>query len=531
MIIVLACDTFSTHNNGTTISAQRLVSELRKKGHEVRVITTGEPGEGLYICPHYQHGLVSTLASWQGVSIGKPDDEVILKALEGADVVHCYMPFVLSKRVAKLAKQCGVACTAAFHCQPEDITYNLGMSSCGFMADFFYWALREFFYKKVNYIHCPSQFIADELEKNHYKGKRYVISNGISERFQHEDIPKIPQLKGKFCILMVGRLSKEKRQDVLIKACLLSKHAQDIQLILAGHGPKETKYRRMAQKLPNPAIFGFYSQEDLVRLINMCDLYVHASDVEIEAISCMEAFACGLVPVISKSNMSATPQFALCENSLFKRADAQDLANKIDYWIEHPEEKKAMAQKYIESSAKYRLDDCVNRMIDMFREASSASTVSALCVCYKQSRSQCLHPQITSTVNRSPHSYRARDVRRLVRQKKRDGFRNVLHTAHSPQGDPLDYLLLVLDGALRHIGVDESRNHHIAANLVSPHFLRDRTRIPHKCGLRCSVRRLTRSTPRTHDGANGHDASSSLFHHIGENRTRHRHRTDCICCE
>ena len=372
MIIVLACDTFSTHNNGTTISAQRLVAELRKKGHEVRVITTGEPGEGLYICPHYQHGLVSTLASWQGVNIGKAVDSVILEALNGADVVHCYMPFVLSKRVVKLAKQCGVACTAAFHCQPEDITYNLGMSSCGFMADFFYWALREFFYKNVNYIHCPSQFIGDELEKHGYKGKRYVISNGISEQFKQESIPKIPQLKGKFCILMVGRLSKEKRQDVLIKACTVSRHAQDIQLILAGHGPKEAKYRRMAQKLANPAIFGFYSQEDLMHLINMCDLYVHASDVEIEAISCMEAFACGLVPVIAKSNMSATPQFALCENSLFKRGDSQDLANKIDYWIEHPEEKKMWSQKYIESSGKYRLDECVNRMVDMFREASSS---------------------------------------------------------------------------------------------------------------------------------------------------------------
>ena len=171
---------------------------------------------------------------------------------------------------------------------------------------------------------------------------------------------------------MVGRLSKEKRQDVLIKACTLSRHAQDIQLILAGHGPKEAKFRRMAQKLANPAIFGFYSQEDLMHLINMCDLYVHASDVEIEAISCMEAFACGLVPVIAKSNMSATPQFALCENSLFKRGDSQDLANKIDYWIEHPEEKKMWSQKYIESSGKYRLDECVNRMVDMFREASSS---------------------------------------------------------------------------------------------------------------------------------------------------------------
>ena len=33
----------------------------------------------------------------------------------------------------------------------------------------------------------------------------------------------------------------------------------------------------------------------------MSDLYVHAADVEIEAMSCMEAFAGGLVPVIANS--------------------------------------------------------------------------------------------------------------------------------------------------------------------------------------------------------------------------------------
>ena len=101
----------------------------------------------------------------------------------------------------------------------------------------------------------------------------------------------------------------------------------------------------------------------------MCDLYVHAADVEIEAISCIEAFSCGLVPVIANSQLSATKQFALCNNSLFVPGNAQDLADKIDFWIEHPEIKKEYSEKYIESSHQYRLDYCVDRMVDMFHEA------------------------------------------------------------------------------------------------------------------------------------------------------------------
>ena len=67
----------------------------------------------------------------------------------------------------------------------------------------------------------------------------------------------------------------------------------------------------------------------------MSDLYVHAADAEIEAIACIEAFSSGLVPVIANSPKSATPQFALDERSLFEAGNPKDLADKIDYWIEH----------------------------------------------------------------------------------------------------------------------------------------------------------------------------------------------------
>lgn len=378
MRIVVVTDQYSNTSNGTTVSSRMLVKELVKRNHEVRVLTTGQNGENIYICPTYEKGIIPTLARWQGTVIAKADERIIREALTGAELVHCYMPFLLSKKTAKIAKEMGIPCTSGFHVQPENITYNIGTSSCGFMGDFFYHALHWFFYKNIEHIHCPSQFIADELAKHGYKSKLHVISNGVNELFRPNPLPKIPQLKGKFCILMVGRLSKEKRQDVLIKACSLSKHANDIQLILAGHGPKEEKYRRLGSILSNPVIFGFYSQPDLANLINMCDLYVHAADVEIEAISCIEAFSCGIVPVIANSQLSATKQFALCNNSLFVPGNAQDLADKIDYWIENPTIKAEYSQKYVESSYQYRLDTCVDRMVDMFQEAISDNQKQSL---------------------------------------------------------------------------------------------------------------------------------------------------------
>ena len=48
---------------------------------------------------------------------------------------------------------------------------------------------------------------------------------------------------------------------------------------------------------------------------------------------------------------------------------AQDCADKIDYWIEHPEERKLAGQEYARSSNKYKLSSCVNQMIDFFQEA------------------------------------------------------------------------------------------------------------------------------------------------------------------
>ena len=85
--------------------------------------------------------------------------------------------------------------------------------------------------------------------------------------------------------------------------------------------------------------------------------------------SCMEAFACGLVPVIADSPRSATPQFALDGRSLFPAGDSSALAEKIDWWMEHPEERREMGLRYGEHARQYALERSIAQMEEMFRLA------------------------------------------------------------------------------------------------------------------------------------------------------------------
>lgn len=369
MKILLVMDQFDDKNNGTTISAQRLAATLREHGNEVRTVSVGEVTEDRYSLKELKllPGVRSIVHN-QGMLFAYPEKIVLERAVGWADVVHFLMPFFVSVRGLKIAKRLGVPHTAAFHVQPENVSYNIGLGKFESVNSTIYTYFRRF-YNQFSHVHCPSRFIAGELKRHGYTAKLHVISNGVDRDFTYRKAEKPEGLQDKFAILMVGRLSSEKRQDVLIEAVRKSKYESRIQLFLAGRGPKQKKLESLGQALTNRPVIGFYTKEELLSLFSVCDLYAHAADVEIEAISCIEAFSSGLVPVIADSKKSATPQFALDERSLFRAGDSGDLARKIDYWIEHGEERRRMERVYSEHGRQYNIDSCVFQMEEMFAEA------------------------------------------------------------------------------------------------------------------------------------------------------------------
>ncbi len=369
MKILLVIDQFDHGNNGTTISAQRFARTLQQHGNEVRVISTGEEEEGKYAVREWRIPIFDGLIKSQGMMFARPNKTTLRTAMEWADVVHFLMPFALSIEGERVARELHKPCTAAFHVQPENITSSIGMGNAQLVNKALYKGFCRIFYNKFTHIHCPSEFIAGQLRKNGYTAQLHVISNGVDRDFVYRKEPKTPELEGKFVVLMIGRLSVEKRQDVLIEAVNRSRYRGRIQLMLAGQGPRLGTLEKQGEQLPWPPVIGFYSKEELLHLLAMSDLYVHSADVEIEAISCIEAFASGLVPVIADSPKSATPQFALDDRSLFKAGNPTDLARKMDYWIEHEEERKRMEHLYAEHGRKYSIDHCVGQIEEMFRQA------------------------------------------------------------------------------------------------------------------------------------------------------------------
>ena len=365
MKILLVMDQYENANNGTTISARRFAEGLRKRGHEVKILTTGTEGEDKFIVKTLRLPIgISKIIKSQGMSFAVPNKDKIKEALQDVDIVHFYMPFWLSRATLKMVEELKIPHTSAFHVQPENITYTIKLGKNDFVNKKIYSEFRDDFFNKFRHIHCPSQFIADELKANGYTAKLHVISNGIEDKFKY--MPKEPH--DKIYITMVGRLSGEKRQDLLFEAIKKSKYEKDIQLILAGKGPKYKQYVKLGENLTNKPIIKFVDEKELMKILQKTDLYVHTSDAEIEAISCLEAVACGNVPIIANSNKSATPQFALDERSLFEAGNSDDLAKKIDMWLEDEEELERMRKVYSESAEKYRIEKSMEKIEEMFKD-------------------------------------------------------------------------------------------------------------------------------------------------------------------
>ena len=370
MVITFVMDQYGDTGNGTTVTAMRFADVLKKKGHEVRILTASKiEGDGIFVLPEYKIPLFHKIIEKESMKIAVPDETILRKAIEGSDVVHMMMPFKVQNAARKLAEEMHIATTAAFHVQPENMSYGAHLKWLpGFNAAIFRYMKK--FYSHYNHIHAPSENTKRILLQHKFTGNIHAISNGVAEDFRKLDVPRPEKYEGKFVIMMVGRYAVEKRQNILIKAIGQSKYNDKIQLVLAGKGPTEKKLRKLSAKhLKNPAEFIFLPKEELIKQINACDLYVHASNVENEAISCIEAFTCGLVPVISDSDASATKQFALTEQNLFPADDYAALAQRIDWFIEHPEEREKQSREYCEYAKQFAIEPCVDRLVEVFNTA------------------------------------------------------------------------------------------------------------------------------------------------------------------
>jgi glycosyltransferase involved in cell wall biosynthesis len=295
--IAFVADAYRHGLGGGVVSGARFVEALRKD-HDVVVVTVGKDEPGFVGLRGFELPLRAMKAMrWR---FAVPDAARLEKAFEAVDVVHLQHPFWLAFGALRAARRVGTPVVSAFHVQPENLLYNVGLRSAPRVRRLLYRAWVRGLYDRADAVVCPSPLARQRLIEHGLRRPCHVISNGVPPWFQPRELPGGPgRDDDPFVILMVGRLAPEKRHDVVLDAVARCRHRERIQLVLAGSGPLEDEVRRRAARLPRPAQVGWVHVDVLLDLYARARLFVHASEVELEGMAVLEAMACGVPTLVA----------------------------------------------------------------------------------------------------------------------------------------------------------------------------------------------------------------------------------------
>ena len=380
MKVLFVVNNFYAKGNGLSASARRTVKKLKERGIDVRVLSGKNPDpngtQPEYILDDFKFPIFNPIIKKQGYQFAKSNKRIAIDAINWADVIHLEEPFVIQMGVAKLANKMHKPCTATYHLHPENLFASVHLENTFLNSITMKWWKKSCF-DRCKIVQCPTENVRERLAENKFKAELRVISNGlVVEDLVNDNNTEVTKVSdAKYTVITIGRYSVEKNLKTLLNAMNYSKHNKEIQLIFCGRGPQEKKLKKLANKLMkkgvikyNP-VFGFYPLGELQKFSRGADLYIHLAYIEVEGLSCMEAVQTGLLPIIARGKYSATSQFAYDEKSIFMQKDPKDLANKIDYWLEHEEERKNEALKYKDLVYKYNIDYSIDALIEMFNDA------------------------------------------------------------------------------------------------------------------------------------------------------------------
>lgn len=370
--IAVVIDPWDLPFNGTVVSTRRFVAALENEFDFALLAIPGEESEGdARIVPFRQLSVpgFNAIINAMKAPLAKPDRRRLREALRDSDLLHVQFPFLLAASAISVARELGVPVICSFHVQAENVLRNVGIRSPT-LARWLYKLFVAGIYNRADRIITPSAFARDLLHAHGVSRPVTVLSNGVPDMFFQ--LPRAPRADGRHVIVSVGRLAGEKRHDVIMDAVARSRYRDRLTLHVAGAGPKEAQLKQRAQTLGIDATVGTVSNERLMALYSMADLFVHAGEVELEGMSVLEAMASGNVVLLANSAESAASELVTDPNARFDNRDANDLAARIDRWLEDPSARETAARQNREIASGRAHAQSVTQLASIYRETLAA---------------------------------------------------------------------------------------------------------------------------------------------------------------
>ena len=304
MKIAMFADSFHPTVDGAVVAMEIAAMGLERRGHEVIVLAPDVSPRPRTVRPvHYLPS--REFRSYPGYRVViSPSDMLEHLRKERVDLIHSHgiaSMAILSLTAARALKLPHVL---TFHTMANEAMKYY--SPIGINAEFMekmVWIYLRNLLKRPEVVIAPSAPVKEELEMNAVRMKACeVVPTGVDctrfspERYDKRFLDRYG-LAGKRVLLHVGRLSPEKRFDIVLRAVAeLGPREPDLRLLVVGRGPSADEYKRIARDLgiKDRVVFaGFLSDEELPTAYASCEALVIASTFETQGLVVLEALASG----------------------------------------------------------------------------------------------------------------------------------------------------------------------------------------------------------------------------------------------
>ncbi len=345
--VLIATDQYEPMVGGVPTVTRELARGLAERGHAVEVLAPSASGRnGISASAGPGSAGRLTVASRRSVRwpwyedqrLGLLSPAAARELIDGfaPDVVHVHSPLTLGAAARSAARRRRVPVVYTNHYLPANVHPTASRAdhgasasppgsarvarvsaaarataaavggSAGTLFDVGFYGYLTGFANRCDRVTAPTSTALLLLRDHGLRAPSQVVSNGVdldafspgqadeSLRRRH-GLPSARPL-----ILSVGRLSPEKRADVLIEA-VARQEVEDAVLALAGSGPDEGRLRALAARLgvsERVRFLGFIPGADLPGLYRLADAFAITSEAELQSLVTMEAMASGL-PVVA----------------------------------------------------------------------------------------------------------------------------------------------------------------------------------------------------------------------------------------
>lgn len=386
--IAFFTDSYLPAVDGVVTSILNFREELKRRGHRVFVFASAKRNylrkyssndtflyPGIEFKPYPQYNVAIF-----------PYNSVFKLGELDVDIVHSQTPMVMGFAGLIGAKVLKCRTVGTYHTnvtnRPVVNAYYPKNRHMSRLAASYMTKYMRFFYNSCDRVISPSETIKRMLIRNGIENVG-VVPNCIDiSRFNaqvsgdsiREALGIRPSEK---MVLYLGRISKEKRIEILLKAAsLLMRKDERVRLVIGGTGPATEHYRAIASKLGishKTKFIGFVKEKSLPELYAACDAFCLPSTFETQGIVVIEAMAMGK-PVVGADYMAIKELIKPGVNGeKFRSGDYTGCAKKIDKVLNNAGRYRHAA---IRTAAEFSREKATDRLLDTYNRVLSNKAIN-----------------------------------------------------------------------------------------------------------------------------------------------------------